>query len=617
MSPLAALMRAKHNALPPMAWELALQPKLGLPSLDMLRFTVAFFLSVLAGAGIRLIPSTKGVASRADHLSTAGPPPQKKPRDASQPLNPNPQPKTARHLYSFLTGLALVYYPFGSSSLHALPPALITYAVVKLVPRKCGTLAWLVNFPYLLCLHAANASGLSWNSGELDFTGGQMVLTLKLIALAMCVQDAQRAADAAAAAEGGSGGSPSKTRRDAPATTDVLTRYQAAHAIPACPPLLDYLGFCFCFGNLLGGPFLEYSDYSTFAARQGVWSPVARPRPAPVGAAFLQGLRALFTALICAGLHSLWSPVWNGQLFLSEWWKQASIPVRLLAFCACGTTVRMKYYFAWGLGEASCAFAGLDFIGWSDGPGAAADGNSSRGQSAGGGDPAQRQTVAAAAVATAAPSNGGAPPTEEQPQTSSPKPIFGRCCNCNVLKVEFGDSSRVMPASWNTQTGVFLRRYVYERVTPPGRKPTFRTLLITQLVAGVWHGLYPGYFLFFASSALYFAHSTTLYTWEKAGLVPRWLLGFPLYRAAKILATKTCLDYAASAFQLLTWRECLATYASVRWLPHFYMAAWLLLGRAFPVGKKKARAAAAAAGAAAGEGEGGGAADGSGKAKAA
>lgn len=38
--------------------------------------------------------------------------------------------------------------------------------------------------------HVANASGVNWNAGDLDFTGAQMVLTLKLISMAMCFQDA-------------------------------------------------------------------------------------------------------------------------------------------------------------------------------------------------------------------------------------------------------------------------------------------------------------------------------------------------------------------------------------------------------------------------------------------
>jgi hypothetical protein len=45
---------------------------------------------------------------------------------------------------------------------------------------------------------------------------------------------------------------------------------------------------------------------------------------------------------------------------------------------------------------------------------------------------------------------------------------------------------------------------VYERLTPKGKKATFKTLLLTQLVSGVWHGLFAGYGLFFATSAFMF-----------------------------------------------------------------------------------------------------------------
>jgi lysophospholipid acyltransferase len=52
---------------------------------------------------------------------------------------------------------------------------------------------------------------------------------------------------------------------------------------------------------------------------------------------------------------------------------------------------------------------------------------------------------------------------------------------------------------------------VYERVTPKGKRPTFGTLVATQLVSGVWHGLFPGYWLFFATTALMFEAGKTLY----------------------------------------------------------------------------------------------------------
>ncbi len=46
-------------------------------------------------------------------------------------------------------------------------------------------------------------------------------------------------------------------------------------------------------------------------------------------------------------------------------------------------------------------------------------------------------------------------------------------------------------------------RYVYERIAPRGRKPGFQSLLFTQLVSAVWHGLYAGYMLFFAGTAVW------------------------------------------------------------------------------------------------------------------
>ena len=87
---------------------------------------------------------------------------------------------------------------------------------------------------------------------------------------------------------------------------------------------------------------------------------------------------------------------------------------------------------------------------------------------------------------------------------------------------------------------------VYERLTPKGKPPTFFTLIVTQLVSGVWHGLFPGYVLFFISSALMFQSSKVLYryerNWPKSGQT------FPLWTLAKWAYTAFTLNYCASAF---------------------------------------------------------------------
>jgi lysophospholipid acyltransferase len=58
----------------------------------------------------------------------------------------------ARNLFSAVVGFAVVYYPFGSHVVHGVITSLSTYLVMWLVPRKCGTLAWLICFPYLTVL---------------------------------------------------------------------------------------------------------------------------------------------------------------------------------------------------------------------------------------------------------------------------------------------------------------------------------------------------------------------------------------------------------------------------------------------------------------------------------
>ena len=134
-----------------------------------------------------------------------------------------------------ITGLALIYYPFGFGCIHSVLPSLLTYLAILLAPSKCGHVAWLSCFPYLIYLHVVSASGENWQLGLLDFTACQMTLVLKLISIAVARQD----------------GWWSKRKG-----VD-LSPYQAEHAIDKSPSLLQFLSFVFGLGNLLSGPYLE------------------------------------------------------------------------------------------------------------------------------------------------------------------------------------------------------------------------------------------------------------------------------------------------------------------------------------------------------------------------
>ena len=94
---------------------------------------------------------------------------------------------------------------------------------------------------------------------------------------------------------------------------------------------------------------------------------------------------------------------------------------------------------------------------------------------------------------------------------------------------------------------------VYERLTPKDRKPPFYVVLITQTVSGVWHGLFPGYGLFFVSSAFAIEASKVVYRYERAYAPKLSKSRSPaaaLWGVVKWVFTAFVLNYAASAFMV-------------------------------------------------------------------
>ena len=115
-----------------------------------------------------------------------------------------------------------------------------------------------------------------------------------------------------------------------------------------------------------------------------------------------------------------------------------------------GFTTRLKYYGVWSLTEGSCILSGMGFNGI-------------------------------------------------DPSTS--KIRWDRLNNVYPWGIESAQNSRAYLENWNKNTNVWLRNYVYLRVTPKGKKPGFRASLATFSTSAFWHGFYPGYYLTFVLAA--------------------------------------------------------------------------------------------------------------------
>ncbi|CAN1186236.1 Lysophospholipid acyltransferase 1 [Linum perenne] len=296
-----------------------------------------------------------------------------------------------------------------------------------------------------------------------------------------------------------------------------LREAQKKNRLMKLPSLIEFFGYCLCCGTHFAGPVYEMKDYIDWTERKGIW---AGPWPSP----FLATLRAIIQAGICMGLYLYLVPYHPLSRFTDSVYQEWGFWRRLSYQYMSGFTARWKYYFIWSISEASMISSGLGFSGWTD--------------------------------------------------TSPAKPRWDYAKNVDILGVELAKSAVVIPLKWNIQVSSWLRYYVYERLVQKGKKAGFLQLLATQTTSAVWHGLYPGYLIFFVQSALMIAGSRVIYRWEQAskGLIKK------VFALTNFSYTILVLNYSCVGFMVLSLHETIAAYGSVYYIGTIIPITLILLG---------------------------------------
>ncbi|KAJ8538656.1 hypothetical protein K7X08_029952 [Anisodus acutangulus] len=301
-----------------------------------------------------------------------------------------------------------------------------------------------------------------------------------------------------------------------------LREAQKKNCLLKLPSLLEYFGYCLCCGSHFAGPVYEMKDYLDWTERNGIWKSSEKGNPKPLGAT----LRALLQAAFCMGLYLYLVPFYPLSRFSDPLYQEWGFFKRLSYQYMAGFTARWKYYFIWSISESAVIISGLGFSGWTD--------------------------------------------------SSPPKPRWDRAKNVDVLGVELAKSSVQLPLVWNIQVSTWLRHYVYERLVQKGKKAGFFQLLATQTVSAVWHGLYPGYIIFFVQSALMIAGSRVIYRWQQA---TKGTLFEKILTLMNFAYTLLVLSYSAVGFMVLSLHETLTSYGSVYYIGTIIPIVLILLGK--------------------------------------
>ncbi|KAL1115680.1 hypothetical protein AAG570_005970, partial [Ranatra chinensis] len=294
---------------------------------------------------------------------------------------------------------------------------------------------------------------------------------------------------------------------------EELNSSQKYYAIRKIPSALEYFSYMLQFQSLMVGPIIFYRDYIEFIhgsnlLKQPDSNSYQRQvvlEPSPTYPALQKIVCSIIYALIFTNFISYFP---MKRVKEDDFFDKSMMSQLVYLYIATGL-VRFKYYHAWILADGICNLSGIGFNGYeSDGA-----------------------------------------------------PKWDLISNVDVLDFEFGLSLRDCIQHWNKGTNTWLRMVVYDRVKVNGT-------LWTYALSALWHGFYPGYYLTFATGALF-----TLASRSVRRCVRPHFLSSPakktVYDFATMFVTRVAMTYTTFSFVLLEF------WPSVRIYWHMYF--WLHL----------------------------------------
>lgn len=433
---------------------------------------------------------------------------------------------TAKHWMNIFVGVGMAQFVYGSQWLLSLLSASTTYALMLAAPAH---LAPRLVFAYNMALVAAlhlYRMYVDYMGWTMDATASQMLLLIKLTSFAYNYHDGTAGAPATASAAS-----------DSPALAK-LKKTRRELAIRQLPSLLEFFGFVYCFTTFLAGPAFEYREYvdavkgvkgaNNTSGTDSDKRQLRSTQKRVPSSPVRPAMKKLALGLVFIALLATCGAYADVRAALSP---AKSLVSRWASVLVALFLTRVKYYTAWTLAEGATILSGAGFEGFDA---------------------------------------AGAPKG------------WGGVSNVDILGFEFAESVRDLTRAWNKGTQKWLERYVYSR--------TGNSLGATYACSAVWHGFYPGYYLFFGVVPLATAVNRLArrhvrpYFMTPAGDAP--LASKWLYDAAGMLATSLVVNYLAVSFVVLSWEDAVAGFQALRFSGHLALVVAYLTLPAVPVRKK-------------------------------
>ncbi|CAM9733108.1 unnamed protein product [Phaeothamnion confervicola] len=256
----------------------------------------------------------------------------------------------AKHAFSFAMGLWMLQFIYMSQWVHSFITVTVTYLMVRGLPNKImpyAVFAFVMTYICAAHLYRMYVDYMGWS---LDFTGPQMVLTIKLSSFAFNVYDG-RCWDKIS--------KPMGEKRK-----DKVNESRCRYALREVPSALAYYGHMYCFTSILAGPAFEFTEYIGAVTGGNYKRGGNKSGAMPPNA--LAALRRLFVGVLCLGLHLAGTPSYplsgipSPEVLSKPWLPRYAWMWLALLF------VRVRYYFAWQVADGGAVLAGFGFEGYDE-----------------------------------------------------------------------------------------------------------------------------------------------------------------------------------------------------------------------------------------------------------
>jgi len=240
---------------------------------------------------------------------------------------------TVKHLMGGLIGLWFGIFTIHHQTYISLFSSAVSYFLLFITPRKYLPLVsyiWGIGFLSAGHIWRLYTDYLGWT---MDFSGIQMILTLKLITLATDYADGE-----------------------APAEVLEKYPYRKSMQLKEFPTPLEFFGYIYFFPGFLSGPAFNFREYKEFV--EGTWFKNSKI-PSSIYPTFLKFGSSVL--LLVGVFASMTFPVTFTRQ--EEFYTTLTFLQRALYIWASTALSRFPYYFAWFLSEGSCILSGIGYNG--------------------------------------------------------------------------------------------------------------------------------------------------------------------------------------------------------------------------------------------------------------